>query len=436
MVVGESLHGHGLGGSHLDDGSITVLHALGESFQLLAGTTIALLEDLLEFAGDVSGVAVHHRRVSVLDPSGVVKNDNLSVEVLALLGGVVLGVGGDIATTDFLDGDVLDVEADVVTGKSLGKRLVVHLHGFDLSGDVGAGEADDHTGLDDTGLDTTDGHCSDTANLVDVLEGKTKRLVGGARGRDDSVEGIDEGETSGSVVLDGLGPTLLLLAIAVAGRPPGHLLRLLQHVVSVPSRDGAEDNFLGVVSDLLDVALDFLTDFQETGLAVGSRGGGVHLVDTDDELLDSQGVGEESVLTGLTVLGDTGLELTSTGGDDEDTAIGLGGSGDHVLDEIPVARGINDGDVVVLSLELPEGNIDGDTTFTLSLQLVQNPGVLEGALAHLLGFLLDGTLVDTTALVDQVTGGGGLAGVDVSNDDNVDVSLLGSSHLVGFLKDL
>ena len=40
-VVGESLHGHGLGGSHLDDGGITVLHALGESFQLLAGTTIA-----------------------------------------------------------------------------------------------------------------------------------------------------------------------------------------------------------------------------------------------------------------------------------------------------------------------------------------------------------------------------------------------------------
>merc|ERR1712002_262890 len=58
------------------------------------------------------------------------------------------------------------------------------------------------------------------------------------------------------------------------------------------------------------------------------------------------------------------------------TAIGLRGSGDHVLDEIPVARGINDGDVVVLSLELPEGNIDGDTTFTLGLELVQHPGVL------------------------------------------------------------
>merc|ERR1711951_298051 len=162
-IVGESFHAHGLGRSHFDNGGVSVLDALGESFQLLAGTTIALLEDLLEFAGDVGSVTIHHRCVSILDFSRVVKNDNLSVEVLALLGGVVLGVRGNVATTDFLDGDVLDVEANVVAGKSLRERLVVHPHGFDLSGDVSGGEADDHTGLDDTGLDTTDGHCSDAA---------------------------------------------------------------------------------------------------------------------------------------------------------------------------------------------------------------------------------------------------------------------------------
>ena len=45
--------------------------------------------------------------------------------------------------------------------------------------------------------------------------------------------------------------------------------------------------------------------------------------------------------------------------------------------------------------------------------------VLEGTLAELSSFLLelfDGTLVDTTALVDQVTGGGGLAGIDVADN--------------------
>jgi hypothetical protein len=37
--------------------------------------------------------------------------------------------------------------------------------------------------------------------------------------------------------------------------------------------------------------------------------------------------------------------------------------------------------------------------------------------------LLDGTLVDTTALVDQVTGGGRLTRVDVADNDDVNVSL-------------
>ena len=47
------------------------------------------------------------------------------------------------------------------------------------------------------------------------------------------------------------------------------------------------------------------------------------------------------------------------------------------------------------------------------------PTILEGALAQLGGLLLellDGTLVDTTALVDQVTSGGRLAGIDVTDN--------------------
>jgi hypothetical protein len=89
------------------------------------------------------------------------------------------------------------------------------------------------------------------------------------------------------------------------------------------------------------------------------------------------------VLAGLAVLGNASLELSSTGSDNEDTAVSLGGTSDHVLDEISMAGSVNDGDVELGSLELPESDVDGDTTLTLSLQLVQNPSVLEGALAHL-----------------------------------------------------
>ena len=88
----------------------------------------------------------------------------------------------------------------------------------------------------------------------------------------------------------------------------------------MPARDGDEGNGGRVVSDLLDEARDLLADLLEPGLAVG-RLGGVHLVGGHDELLDPEGVGEQGVLPGLTVLGDTGLELSGTGGDDEDSAV-------------------------------------------------------------------------------------------------------------------
>ena len=144
------------------------------------------------------------------------------------------------------------------------------------------------------------------------LEGKPERLVSRSGGRNDSVKSLEEGHTAG----------LALLPLNVPSLVPGHLLGGVDHVVSVPARDGDEGNGGRVVSDLLDEAGDLLADLLEPGLAVG-RLGGVHLVGGHDELLDPEGVGEQGVLPGLTVLGDTGLELSGTGGDDEDSAVGL-----------------------------------------------------------------------------------------------------------------
>lgn len=326
-VVGEGLNAHGLGGNHLDDGSVTRLDELGARLDGLAGTTVNLLEELRELAGNVSGVAVEDGRVAGADLTGVVEDNDLGVEAVAALGGVGLGVTGDVATTDLLDGDVLDVEADVVTGETLGELLVVHLDGLDLGGDTSGGEGDNHAGLDDTGLDTTDGNRANTTDLVDILEGKTEGLVGGTAGGVDGVNGLEEG------LAGDLGLGLLLPALV-----PGGVGGDLDHVVTVEAGDGDEGDVLGVEADLLDEGGGLLDDLLE---AVLGPLGGVHLVDGDDELLDTEGVGEESVLTGLAVLGDTSLKLTSTGGNDENGAVGLGSTSDHVLDEITVTRGVN-----------------------------------------------------------------------------------------------
>merc|ERR550519_1537358 len=180
---------------------------------------------------------------------------------------------------------------------------------------------------------------------------------------------------------------LALLPLDGPSLVPSHVGGWLQHVVAMPSGDGDEGDGGRVVADLLDEARDLLLDLLEPGTGVGWLGG-VHLVDAHNELLDAEGVGEQGVLTGLAVLGDAGLELTSTSRNDQDTAIGLRCPRDHVLDEIPVAGSVDDGDVVLVGLELPESDVDGDTTLTLGLQFVQHPGVLEGALAHLLRLLL------------------------------------------------
>jgi hypothetical protein len=107
----------------------------------------------------------------------------------------------------------------------------------------------------------------------------------------------------------------------------------------MPARNGDESDSLGVVADLLDEVGSFLDDFVEPILRPL---GGVHLVDGDDELPHTEGEGEESMFTGLTILGDTSFELTSTSGNDEDSAIGLRGTGDHVFDKVTMSRGVDD----------------------------------------------------------------------------------------------
>jgi hypothetical protein len=114
--------------------------------------------------------------------------------------------------------------------------------------------------------------------------------------------------------------------------------------------------------------------------------GRVHFVDGNNQLTDTEGESQEGVLAGLTILGNASLEFTSTTSNDENGAVSLGGTRNHVLDEITMARGVDDlrshGSVILIKirttncthsnhelggLELPKGDIDGDAALTLGL---------------------------------------------------------------------
>jgi len=187
-VFRESFNAHWLRWNHLNDGSITRLDELGVAFDSLASTTINLLKKLGELAGNVGSVAIKDWSITGTNLARVVKDNNLSVERFSTFWWIVLGVTSDVSTTNFLNGDVLDVEADVVSRNTLNELFVVHFDRLDFSGDTSWSEGDDHTRFDDTSFNTTDWHCSNTTNLVNVLKWETKWLVSWTRWR---VNGID-----------------------------------------------------------------------------------------------------------------------------------------------------------------------------------------------------------------------------------------------------
>jgi len=412
-VLSEGLDDHGLGGLKSDKGNVVGPNGSG------VGVGLGLLVlghspvDVLEHTGNVGSVAIDDGGVTGHDNTRVVHDDDLSVEGNATLGRVVLDITTHETTLDILLSQVLDVETNVVTGSSLGNGFVVHLDGLDFRGNTGRGEHNVHTGLKSTGLNTTSRHCSDTRDLVNVLDGDTEGLVDGPLGDGKSVNGINQGGTSdllGLVLGVGLLPALV----------PGSLSTIVLggHVVVGETRDRDDGNGLGGVTERLGLTLDGVDDFVETLLLPLDV---VHLVDGNNQFLDTKGVGETEMLKGLTVVGNTGLELVGGGRDNENGTIGLGGTSNHVLDEVTMTGGVNDGDVIGGGLELLESNVDSDTTGTFFLKLVKHPSVGERTLTSgfsLLLELLHFTLVQTTELVHQVTGGGRLSGVDVANNDH------------------
>jgi hypothetical protein len=142
----------------------------------------------------------------------------------------------------------------------------------------------------------------------------------------------------------------------------------------VPTGDGNVRDRLGVVADLLDEVGRLLDDLVKS---VFGPFASVHLVAGHDELPDTKREREQCVLSGLAILRNAGFEFSDTSRDDENRAIRLRSTRDHVLDEVSVAGGVDYGDHVLRGLELPESNVDGDTTLALGLQFVKHPCVLE-----------------------------------------------------------
>jgi len=226
--------------------------------------------------------------------------------------------------------------------------------------------------------------------------------------------------------------------------PPFHLHGLGDEVIAHPAGDwqdwqlGVDESLLP--ANLLEHVLHFVLDFGVPVVAVLGNIA-VHLVNTNEELLDAQKVNEDGVLSGLALdftslgvaLGDGGGEVT-VGWDHQQGNVGLRGAGDHVLDKVTVTWGVDDGVVVGFSEEFLGGARNGDTTLSLFLLTVHVEGEGEGALSELVGFFLQlghFSLGDSAKLENETSGGGGLAGIDVPADNNGKMSFAFRHGAVG-----
>ena len=257
-------------------------------------------------------------------------------------------------------------------------------------GGLGRTDADDlDVGVDRelTTLDTAGHHGATAGDGEDIFDRHQERLVQIVdRGRDVVIDGVHE-------LLDLLNPLLVVRSVIVQCAVSGHVD---DRAIAI------EAIFVEEVTDL------FLNELDE--LVVVDH---IALVQSDEDLRDAHLTSEQHVLAGLS-------HRAVGGGHNEDGAIHLSGTGDHVLHEVGVARAVDVSVVTLLGLVLDVGDVDGDTAgglFRSGIDLVEV--VLR---------------VDIRVLLVQHLGDGcsqgGLAVIDVADGTNVNVRL---STLVLFL---
>merc|ERR1739848_726749 len=133
-------------------------------------------------------------------------------------------------------------------------------------------------------VSTTNGHCSNTTDFVNVLEWQTQWFVSRSCWGNNSVQSFQKSGTLGISFLTGDFPSLV----------PSHVGGGVQHVIAVPSGNWDKSDSSRVITDFLNEIGNFLGDFFETSLGVW-RLGGVHFVDTNNELFDTQSIGKVRV---------------------------------------------------------------------------------------------------------------------------------------------
>mmetsp|Transcript_11664 Transcript_11664/g.21809 ORF Transcript_11664/g.21809 Transcript_11664/m.21809 type:complete len:409 (-) Transcript_11664:106-1332(-) len=397
---------------------------------LTSGLLTHLPQDIGHLTSNLGSTRKDEGAVSTLENSRVFLNNHHGAELLdGQTLSLLLKVDDISRRNNLFLGNTLDGHTNRVSRSSRLQLLLVLLNGKDLlTLEAYRSNSDNISGTKSSLLNGSANNLTNSLNVIHSGDGKAERSVGLTLRRNDQIiQSIKKGES---------GDLDLGLEVSLPSLVPGSLVGLHDKVISVKSRVRNERNLLGLEANDLKHLGELVLDLIETSLVPVA---GVHLVNSDNNLLNSEKVKKTGVLTGLSFLnselgvslGDSSLETSLLSGNEKKTYISGSGSGDHVLYVILVSRSIDDGIVVLLGEELLGVTLDGNSTFTLLLTGIKVVSETEGRLSLLFGQslkLCHFTVGNSSALEDKVTTGGGLSSIYVSADNKRKMFFSSFSH--------
>jgi len=257
-----------------------------------AGLLSRLPKDLGHLARNLGGTRKDNRTVSRLEDTRVLLDGDQSNEGFDRHEFSILFVVDDVTRVDLLIlGNTLDGKTNGVTRSGRIQNFLVLFDGEDLlSLEVGWDESNLVTRSESSLFDGSADDLAHTLDVVDVGDRQSKGSIGFTLGGlDEVVEGIDNGHTR-DLLLGGNVSSPTLVPSALAG------VDGFDQVVAIESGVRNEWHLLRLVADHLKHLNEFVLDFLET---VFGPVAGVHLVDTDNNLFDTQEVKKTRVLAGL-----------------------------------------------------------------------------------------------------------------------------------------
>lgn len=154
----------------------------------------------------------------------------------------------------------------------------------------------------------------------------------------------------------------------------------MDDVIACEAGAGDESEVFGLETGGCEEGRDLLGDFVEAGLRPGDC---VEFVDGDDDALDAHAADKEGMFFGLAF--EAGFEVAGAGVNDEDGEVGLTCAGNHVGNEVSVARGVEDGEAGGFGFEFVHGDVDGYTSVSLICTLIEHPCKSERSFANSFG---------------------------------------------------